>query len=98
MSGTHPGMSLAFSLRRSQTGDMSRISIRNLPPEIRNVLKHRAATAGVTLEQYVSRIITESASTLTWEETFEQTADLRKTSLPNDFVLTAIGDARDHCD
>jgi plasmid stability protein len=91
-------MSLAFTLRRSQTGDVSRISIRNLPPEIRNVLKHRAAMSGVTLEQYVSQIITEAASTLTWEEAFEQTADLRKTDLPNDFVLTAIGDARDHRD
>ena len=91
-------MSLAFTLRRSQTGDVSRISIRNLPPEIRNVLKHRAAMSGVTLEQYVSQIITEAASTLTWEEAFEQTADLRKTDLPQGFVLTAIGDARDHCD
>jgi len=77
---------------------MSRISIRNLPPEIRNILKHRAAMSGVTLEQYVFQIITESASTMTWEEAFEQTADLRKSSLPNDFVLTAIGDARNHCD
>jgi plasmid stability protein len=77
---------------------MSRISIRNLPPEIRNVLKHRAAMSGVTLEQYVSQIITESASTLTWEEVFEQTADLRRTLLPDDFVLTAIGDAREHRD
>ena len=91
-------MSLAFTLRRSQTGNMSRISIRYLSSEIRNVLKHRAATSGLTLEQYVSRIITESASTLTWEEAFDQTVDLRKTSLLNDFVLTAIGDARDHRD
>lgn len=91
-------MSLAFTLRRSQTGDMSRNLIRNLSPEIRNVLKHRAAMSGVTLEQYVSQIISESVSTLTWEEAFEQTADLRKTDLPNDFVLIAIGDARDHCD
>ena len=91
-------MSLAFTLRRSQTGDMSRILIRNLSPEIGNVLKHRAAMSGVTLEQYVSQIITESASTLTWEEVFEQTADLRRTLLPDDFVLTAIGDAREHRD
>ncbi len=91
-------MSLAFTLRRSQTGDMPRISIRNLPPEIRNVLKHRAAMSGVTLEQYVSQIITESASTLTWEEAFEQTADLRKPDFPRGFVLTAIGETRDHCD
>ena len=91
-------MSLAFTLRRSQTGDMSRILIRNLSPEIRNVLKHRAAISGLTLEQYVSQIITESASTLTWEEVFEQTADLRRTLLPDDFVLTAIGDARAHRD
>ena len=91
-------MSFAFTLRRSQTGDMSRILIRNLPLEIRNVLKRRAATSGLTLEQYVSQIITKSASTLTWEEAFDQSADLRRTSLPNDFVLTAIGDARDHRD
>ena len=91
-------MSLAFTLRRSQTGDVSRISIRNLPPEIRNVLKHRAAMSGVTLEQYVSQIITEAASTLTWEEAFEQAAGLRKTDLPQGFILTAIGDARDHRD
>ena len=93
-------MSLAFTLRRSQTGDMSRISIRNLPPEIRNVLKRRAAMSGATLEQYVSQIIMESATTVTWEEALEQTAYLRKTDLPQDFVLTAIGDARDHryCD
>ena len=91
-------MSLAFTLKRNQNGNMSRISIRNLPPEIHSVLKHRAALSGLTLEQYVSQIITESASTLTWEEAFEQTSDLRKTSLPNDFVLTAIGDARDHHD
>ncbi len=91
-------MSLAFTLRRSQTGDMSRILIRNLSPEIRNVLKHRAAISGLTLEEYVSQIITESASTLTWEEVFEQTADLRRTLLPDDFVLTAIGDAREHRD
>jgi plasmid stability protein len=77
---------------------MSRILIRNLSPEIGNVLKHRAAMSGVTLEQYVSQIITESASTLTWEEAFEQTADLRRTLLPDDFVLTAIGDARAHRD
>jgi plasmid stability protein len=91
-------MSLAFALKRNQNGNMSRISIRNLPPEIRNVLQQRAAISGLTLEQYVSQIITESANTLTWEEVFEQTADLRKTSLPNDFVLAAIGDARDHRD
>jgi plasmid stability protein len=77
---------------------MSRILIRNLSPEIGNVLKHRAAMSGVTLEQYVSQIITESASTLTWEEAFEQTADLRRTLPPDDFVLTAIGDARAHRD
>ena len=91
-------MSLAFTLRRSQTGDMSRISIRNLPPEIRSVLKRRAAMSGATLEQYVSQIIMESATTVTWEEALEQTAYLRKTDLPQDFVLTAIGDARDHRD
>ena len=91
-------MSLAFTLRRSQTDDMSCISIRKLPPEIHNVLKHRAAMSGITLEQYVSQIITESATTLTWEEALEQTADLRKTDLPQVFVLTAIGDARDHRD
>ena len=91
-------MSLAFTLRRSQTGDMSRISIRNLPPEIRNVLKRRAAMSGATLEQYVSQIIMESATTVTWEEALEQTAYLRKPDLPQGFVLTAIGDARDHRD
>jgi plasmid stability protein len=91
-------MSLAFTLRRSQTGDMSRILIRNLSPEILNVLKHRAAISGLTLEQYVTQIITESASTLTWEQAFEQTENLRCTLLPDDFVLTAIGDARDHRD
>lgn len=91
-------MSLAFTLKRNQNGNMSRISIRNLPPEIRNVLQQRAAISGLTLEQYVSQIITESANTLTWEEVFEQTADLRRPLVPNDFVFTAIGDAREHRD
>lgn len=71
------------------------IQVRNVPDAVHRVLKARAATAGMSLSDYIKQDLEERASRPTLEEIDARVAARGTSKLRTDTVLSALREVRD---
>lgn len=71
------------------------IQVRDVPDDVHRTLKSRAATAGMSLSDYVKRDLEESARRPSLEEIDARVAARGRSGLRTATVLAALGEARE---
>lgn len=69
---------------------MATIQVKNVPPEIHTVWKHRAVEAGQSLQEYLLAKLTEEAGVPTREEWLKRLESRSGGSAPIDEVVRII--------
>jgi antitoxin FitA len=72
------------------------IQVRNVSDDVHRILKARAATAGMSLSDYVKRDLEETAARPTLEEIDARVEDRGPSKLTTETVLSALREARDY--
>jgi hypothetical protein len=76
---------------------MPSIQIKHVPPDVHRVLRRRAAGAGMSLQEYLLKTLTEHARQPTLDEVFERIERdaTGVTGVSLDELVQIIGDERD---
>jgi antitoxin FitA len=76
---------------------MPSIQIKHVPPDVHRVLRRRAADAGMSLQEYLLKTLTEQARQPTLEEVFERIERDASgvTGVSIDEIVQIIRDERD---
>jgi antitoxin FitA len=64
------------------------IQIRNVPDDLHKAIKVKAAKAGMSLSEYLLRVISEEAQQLTLEDWFERVGKRERVELTEDPAVT----------
>ena len=64
------------------------IQIRNVPDDLHRAIKVKAAKSGMSLSEYLLRVIAEDAQQLTLEEWFERVRELEPVEVDEDPAVT----------
>lgn len=75
---------------------MPSVQIKNVPPEIHQVLRRRASTAGQSLQEYLLVQLTRQAQEETVDEVLDRAGEREGGSLGLSFAAEAVRDERQH--
>jgi antitoxin FitA len=68
---------------------MPSVQIKNVPPDVHQVLRRRAAAAGQSMQEYLLGLLTQSARTLTMDEILERIEQRTGGGLSLEFAVEA---------
>ena len=71
------------------------IQVRNVPDDVHRILKARAATAGMTLSDYVKHDLESAASQPTVQELAARISARESTGLSTEFILETLRTVRE---
>jgi plasmid stability protein len=78
-----------------QSRVMPSIQIKNVPPEVHNALRRRAAAAGQSMQEYLLAQLTRQAEAETLDEVLDRIGSRSGSLMTHDFIVESIREERE---